>query len=57
MLAFAWKSVVEFVRCIGEPLTQVSNEVGTQMKEAAQTLTSLMGLNVYWESGQTEAEG
>ncbi|MEQ5843076.1 IclR family transcriptional regulator [Paraburkholderia acidicola] len=31
-------------------------EVGTRMKEAAQTLTSLMGLNVYWESGQQEAE-
>jgi DNA-binding IclR family transcriptional regulator len=26
-------------------------EVGTRMKEAADTLTSLMGLNVYWEGG------
>ncbi len=32
-------------------------EVGARMKEAADTLTSLMGLNVYWESGKgSEAE-
>lgn len=28
------------------------DEVGARMKKAACTLTSLMGLNVYWESGQ-----
>jgi len=27
------------------------NEVGDRMRTAAQTLTELMGLNVYWEPG------
>jgi DNA-binding IclR family transcriptional regulator len=40
-----------FIERIDQAPVPAMNEVGERMKTAAQTLTELMGLNVYWEPG------
>ncbi len=40
-----------FIERIDKAPVPAMNEVGEKMKAAAQTLTELMGLNVYWEPG------
>jgi len=40
-----------FIERIDKAPVPSMNEVGQRMKAAAQTLTELMGLNVYWEPG------